>query len=198
MSLDAVEAVRPTPPSIDPPEPAPVQRVPTLPLRRITSDDRESLARLAARIGEIREFWDDRFRVSSQAAVQAFARTFAHPTRSLTFDVCDDAGVLCFAEIEPGWRAQVYAYSWHRRANLADADDQLWRTAAQIAMQAYDLLVLDAFVLSDNRLSRRAVTRRGFRFRGYVPNAAWYDGVSHDVAWYEADREAVGLPRPEE
>lgn len=156
-------------------------------LRRIVPTDVDGITRLAQNAWRVREVWDD---AALANPMYWFMAQYTNPY-SLVFDVCDGAGFIAFIKTVPSWRSQIYFAAWDRRA-MRRFD--LWRTAGAIACAAFDLLVIDGFILPNNRLSFNAAKKAGMTYRGLIKRAGVYDGREVPVHWFEITREALGLP----
>lgn len=148
--------------------------------------DKDRLLRLLDRAWMVDEIWDDDARANPALW---FMQQYMHPS-NLLFDVENGAGMVSFIRTVPGWRAQVYAAAWSRRAW---GRDDLFRAACTIAMHTSNLLVIDSFVKLDNRLSQRATLRAGFKNRGIIRDAQCYNGAPRAMYWNEIDRPALGM-----
>lgn len=155
-------------------------------LWRVRQTDMPRLARILENAYRVRELWDDEALANPGPW---FMSHYMSPNNML-FDVLDGAGLVAFVRTIPGWRSQVYAAAWKRRAM---GRDDLFRAAMQIAMLTNDLLVLDSFVVLDNKISQRATLRAGFVNRGTIANGQCYNGVYRPVYWNEIDRAELGL-----
>jgi hypothetical protein len=158
--------------------------VPGLWLVKATDVDR--LTRLLAQAYRVDEIWDDEARANPGLW---FMSHYTLPV-NLLFDVENGAGLVAFIRTIPGWRAQVYAAAWHRRAMRRD---DLFQAACKLAMLTNDLLVLDSFVRLDNVRSQRATLRNGFVNRGIIPVAQRYNGAMRPLYWNEIERATLGL-----
>lgn len=155
-------------------------------LTRILPTDIPRLSMVLSNAWRVRELWDDS---AKENPGLWFMSNYASPF-NLLFDVLDGAGLVAFLRVVPGWRAQVYAAAWARRAK---GRDDLFRQACQIAMLTHDLLVIDSFVRVDNRISQKATLRTGFKNRGIIKAAQQYNGAGVAMYWNELDRQVAGL-----
>lgn len=151
--------------------------------------DTDRLGTLLARSLRVPELWDDEARANPG---QWFYSHYTHPA-NLLFDVENGAGMVAFIRTIPGWRTQVYAGAWSRKAW---GRDDLFQAACKIAMLSHDLLVIDSFVRLENRRSQRATLRNGFRNRGIIKGAQCYNGVGIPMYWNEIERADLGLEPP--
>lgn len=155
-------------------------------LYRVRAADVERLASILTNAYRVKEVWDD---VALSNPAKWFVDNYTDPNNML-FDVLNGAGMIAFIRTIPGWRAQVYAAGWKRRAF---GRDDLFRAACQIAMLTGNLLVIDSFVREDNELSQRATLRTGFVNRGIIRHAQCYNGAMYPMYWNEIDRAELGL-----
>lgn len=155
-------------------------------LVRVGSTDVDRLTELLKNAWRIKEIWDDEARKNPGLW---FMSHYMSPFNML-FDVLDGAGLVAFIRTVVGWRTQVFAAAWARRAI---GRDDIFRAACQTMMLANDLLVIDSFVRLDNKLSQRGTLRAGFRNRGIIPAAQCYNGLMTPMYWNEIDRPALGL-----
>jgi hypothetical protein len=155
-------------------------------LWQVKPADGARLIELLKQAWRIEEIWDDE---ANQNRGLWFMSNYTHPT-NLLFDVLNGAGLVAFIRTIPGWRCQVYAAAWSRRAF---GRDDLFQTACKLAMLANDLLVIDSFVKLDNPRSQRATLRAGFKNRGVIKQAQCYNGAMQPMYWNEIDRSTLGL-----
>lgn len=153
-------------------------------LKVFTPKDIDALVALATKVISTRALQTDEM---IQDPVGWCTREFTNPA-NLAFDVCDGAGFIGFMHTVPTWRSSVYLAAWKPTAMRRD---DLFKLACQVAFQAHDLLVIDAFIGEDNLLSRRAAERVGFKYRGTVKAGIWYNGVVLPRRWYELTRADV-------
>jgi RimJ/RimL family protein N-acetyltransferase len=156
----------------------------TTDIRILLRADVAELERLRRRIEAIPEFWNDTVANDKEGT---FAAIWCDPN-TLLFDVCDDGGVVAFLNVTPHWRAACYVAAWSKRAH---GRDDLFKIALATTMLRHELLVVDAFVKPDNRLSRRSCERVGFLNRGTIRDAVCYNGHPSDLIWYEIHRDDV-------
>ena len=169
-------------------EPTTNINVPGLWLVKPTDIDR--LTRLLTHMHRVDEVWDDEANLNRGLW---FMSHYTAPT-SMLFDVENGGGFVAFIRTTAGWRTQVYAAAWTRRAF---GRDDLFRTACKLMMLTHDLRVIDSFVKLDNRISQRATLRAGFKNRGVIKNAQCYNGALRPMFWNEIDRAALGLREDE-
>jgi RimJ/RimL family protein N-acetyltransferase len=171
----------------DAPTPTTNIDIPGLWLIRPTDVDR--LARVLKDAWRVTELWDDEARANPGLW---FMLHYTRPFNML-FDVENGAGLVAFIRTIPGWRTQVYAAAWSRRAM---GRDDLFTAACRIAMLTHDLLVIDSFVRLENHRSQKATLRNGFKNRGIVPAAQCYNGAMIPLHWNELERATLGLAPP--
>lgn len=155
-------------------------------LWRITPTDVVRQTVLLANAWRIDELWDD----ESRANPGLFFMSHYLAPGNLLFDVEGGAGLVAFIRTIPGWRTQVVAGAWARRAF---GRDDLFQTACKLALLTHDLLVIDSFVKIDNRISQRATLRCGFKNRGIIKAAQCYNGAMRPMYWNELTRADIGL-----
>ncbi len=155
----------------------------------VAPDDEARHVNIAAHIGEIQNLWDDRALIMP---VAYYAATYLNP-RSIVFDICDGGGIFAVTNVQWGWRAQCIGALWSREAVRATHDGSLWRACGLAAMEANELVVLDAITAIDNHLARRLNERMGMTLRGFIPRSLCYNGVWKTAAWYEIDRLALDV-----
>lgn len=156
-------------------------------LRLLDPNDHAAFGELARHIGTVKALWDDH---ALYAPVAHFLITYAHP-ESLVFDLMDGGGMAACVRVIPGWRAMANIAIWEPRALRCSSD--ILRAAIVFAMEAKELLALDALVDCTNRLSVSLCRRLDFVERGIVRGQFRYAGVPRDMIWFELTRAAAGL-----
>lgn len=157
-------------------------------LVRVGSQDIDRLTGLLKDAWRIDELWDDEARANPGLW---FMSHYVNPS-NMIFDIHDGAGMIAFIRTVPGWLTQVYFAGWRKEGFRAR---EQWRTAAQVMMLVNDLRVVHGFIKLDNKLSQRAATSMGMRYRGVISGSQWYNGVPRATAWYEIDEVGVGLKK---
>lgn len=158
------------------------------PIRLLSPSNEEEALKFVELWANTPGLMDDRLRKDEQTVLNFFVNTYQPP--SLVYLIGDWAAFAAFVNVNPGWRATSVAARFKRDGGVYDRE---WKVAAQAAMIHHRLHVLDSFVPVENRVSRIATRRLGFRYRGLINDALCYNRRVQAVRWSTMERADLGL-----